>query len=151
MKKIYSRGFTLIELLVVIAIIGILSAVVLTSLGTARSKARIASAQQSVRSAQVAATTCLGEVSGNAINIPASESQNGGGGAICNANASSVWPTLPTGWVWCDGTASCAAAASTTAASTQTTGVTFYIVAASPVANDGKWIACNESGCITAP
>ena len=65
MYKNRSRGFTLIELLVVIAIIGILSAVVLASLNTARNKGTDAAVQSDLTTSQTQAEIYYGGTGGN--------------------------------------------------------------------------------------
>ena len=64
-KNNRSRGFTLIELLVVIAIIGILSAIVLASLNTARSKGNNAAIQSDLSTIQTEAEIYYGGTGGN--------------------------------------------------------------------------------------
>jgi len=63
MLKIFKKktGFTLIELLVVIAIIGLLSSIVLVSMGGTRQRARDARRQADIRSISTAMEMCYSD------------------------------------------------------------------------------------------
>lgn len=85
MYKNRSQGFTLIELLVVIAIIGILSAVVLASLNTARTRGNDAAIQSNLAAVRTQAEIYYGSTGGNTYGVAQTTAGS------CAAQANTIW------------------------------------------------------------
>ena len=111
-EQTLSSGFTLIELLVVIAIIGILSAGVLASLNTARSKGNDAAIQSDLATIQTQAEISYGDSNNSYANVCtdptivkaiAGATSASAGTVVCNpsATAYAVSSPLSTGGAWC--------------------------------------------------
>lgn len=99
MKTLKERGFTLIELLVVIAIIGILSAVVLVSLNSARAKSRDARRVSDVRQLMTALELFYNDNGGyppDSSGAIAGTAAATSGGTAWSTYFNGTWPAAPT-------------------------------------------------------
>ena len=98
----FGRGFTLLEILIVIAVVGILAAVILISLSSARESARNKEVLSQIKSLSDAVSACI-LIPGNSglINLDVSglpiPNQ-----PICANSQQSLWPTLKSPWVFTD-------------------------------------------------
>ena len=126
-----SRGFTLIELLVVIAIIGILSAVVLASLNTARSKGNDAAIQSDLSTVQTQAEIYYGN-NGNSYGTQAfttAACNTGGAGMFSDTTIQKAMGGALTASGGTAGNVACVAAGTSYAVATKlNTGTTWWCV-----------------------
>ncbi len=140
MYKNRSQGFTLIELLVVIAIIGVLSAVVLASLNTARSKGNDAAIQSNLSTVRVQAELYYGDNSNSY-------------GTLAWTTGTGCYPATGSHMFANAGTSATIARAISSADSLNGTGsvgcsstVSTYVVAAQLTNNTGQYFCVDSTG-----